>query len=139
MGKITIGRNSTLTDRLVCVLVYGYNLLHCLRSCKLITHGVQLSSCGDPKTDFRKVITLASCYELYILFLRRSSHAQQIPWRLIRQAQMTPVTEDRGTIDQVNNLPQKLHDLEWNIAAFAPFSSITLCANTILEVSVLCF
>lgn len=67
----------------------------------------------------------------------------KFPWRLFRQAQMTPVTEDLkqdlGPIDQLNNLPQKLHDLEWNIVAFAPVSSITLCANTILEVSAIYF
>lgn len=37
--------------------------------------------------------------------------------------------QDLGPIDQLNNLPQKLHDLEWNIVAFAPVSSITLCAK----------
>jgi hypothetical protein len=47
--------------------------------------------------------------------------------------------QDLGPIDQLNNLPQKLHDLEWNIVAFAPVSSITLCANTILEVSAIYF
>ena len=48
--------------------------------------------------------------------------------------------QDLGPIDQLNNLPKKkLHDLEWNIVAFDPVSSITLCANTILEVSAISF
>lgn len=64
-------------------------------------------------------------------------------WRLIRQAPMARVTrgsqQDLGPMDQLNNLPKKLHHLEWNIVAFGPVSSITLCANTILEVSAIYF
>jgi hypothetical protein len=86
---------------------------------------------------------LASCYELYILFLKRSSHAQQIPTAAnplsANDTSHRGSQQDLGPIDQLNNLPQKLHDLEWNVVAFAPVSSITLCASTILKVSAICF
>lgn len=140
MGKITVaGTPHAQASRLVCACI---RLQSSASSpvLQLITHGVQHSKLWLPsvKVDHPGI----TGYELYILLLKRSSHAQQA------LAANPPSTNGTGhTRISTRSRPhqstqqssKKLQHLEWNTVAFAPVSSITLCANTILEVSAIYF
>ena len=138
MGKITMARTPHAQT---AWSVFLYTVTIVCTSLQLITHGVQLSSCGDPETELGKFTHLGIMVERYILFLKRSSHAQQIP--MAANLPSANDTSHRGSQQDLGPnstiFHKKLHDLEWNVVAFAPVSSITLCANTILEVSAICF
>lgn len=122
------------------VLVYGYNRLHRLQSCSSLhtVSNTQKLWLPSVKVDHLGI----TGYELYILLLKRSSHDQQA------LAANPPSTNGTGhTRISTRSRPhqstqqssKKLQHLEWNTVAFAPVSSITLCANTILEVSAIYF
>jgi hypothetical protein len=65
MGKITMAGTPYAQTALVCALYTVTNCLHVLhvsQVLQLITHGVQLSSCGEPKTGNHLGIMLRAIY-----------------------------------------------------------------------------
>jgi hypothetical protein len=62
MGKITMAGTPHAQTTWSGRFVYGYNRLHVSQVLQLITHGVQLLSCGDPETGSHLGIMLRAIY-----------------------------------------------------------------------------